>query len=185
MPDVLTTGSVVAGYRVERLIGRGATGDVYLAADAKGRQVALKVLIPELAHNERFRERFLREARIAASLDEPHVVPALASGEEDGLLYLVMRFVDGLDLREILQREGELGLTYPRYNGAPSYSPDGTKFAFDQDVGDAVPTAHGSSSRMPTAAARTGSRRGSRRRSHTTPMPTGHRTASGLALRAS
>ena len=108
MPDVLTTGSVVAGYRIARLIGRGATGAVYLADDAQGQQVALKVLIPELARNERFRERFLREARIAASLEEPHVVPTLATGEEDGELYLVMRFVDGLDLREILKREGPL-----------------------------------------------------------------------------
>ena len=108
MPDVLTTGSVVAGYRIARLIGRGATGAVYLADDAQGQQVALKVLIPELARNERFRERFLREARIAASLEEPHIVPTLATGEEDGELYLVMRFVDGLDLREILKREGPL-----------------------------------------------------------------------------
>jgi ABC-type transport system substrate-binding protein/tRNA A-37 threonylcarbamoyl transferase component Bud32 len=108
MPDVLTTGSVVAGYRIARLIGRGATGAVYLAEDGEGQQVALKVLIPELARNERFRERFLREARIAASLDEPHVVPTLATGEQDGVLYLAMRFVDGLDLREILKREGGL-----------------------------------------------------------------------------
>ena len=108
MPDVLTTGSVVAGYRIARLIGRGATGAVYLAEDPQGQRVALKVLIPELARNERFRERFLREARIAASLDEPHIVPTLATGSEDGVLYLVMRFVDGLDLREILKREGPL-----------------------------------------------------------------------------
>ena len=87
----LSTGSVVAGYRISRLIGRGATGAVYLAEDADGRQVALKVLIPELANDARFRERFLREARIAASLDEPHVVPTLATGEHDGTLYLVMR----------------------------------------------------------------------------------------------
>lgn len=109
MPDVLTTGSVVAGYRIVRLIGRGATGGVYLADDPDGQQVALKVLIPELARNERFRERFLREARIAASLEEPHVVPTFASGNEAGMLYLVMRFVDGLDLREILKRQGPLG----------------------------------------------------------------------------
>ena len=108
MPDVLETGSVVAGYRIARLIGRGATGAVYLAADAEGSEVALKVLIPELAQDARFRERFLRESQIAASLDEPHVVPTLAVGEDDGMLYLAMRFVDGLDLREILKREGPL-----------------------------------------------------------------------------
>ncbi len=108
MPDIPQTGSVVAGYRIERLLGRGATGAVYLAEDPDGRQVALKVLIPELAQNERFRTRFLHEAEIAASLDEPHVVPTLAMGEDDGSLYLVMRFIDGLDLRELLKREGPL-----------------------------------------------------------------------------
>src|ERR1700710_447027 len=108
MPDVLTTGSVVAGHRIVRLIGRGATGAVYLAEDAAGGQVALKLLLPELARDERFRERFLREARIAAELNEPHVVPVLAMGEEDGLLWLVMPFVDGPDLRALLQRDGAL-----------------------------------------------------------------------------
>ncbi len=78
MPDVLETGSVVAGYRIARLIGRGATGAVYLAADAEGNEVALKVMLPDLAQDARFRERFLRESKIAASLDEPHVVPTPA-----------------------------------------------------------------------------------------------------------
>src|SRR3954453_19031615 len=108
MSVALATGSVVAGYRVSRLIGRGATGAVYLAEDAEGRQVALKVLIPELASDERFRERFLREAAIAAGLDEPPVVPTVATGEHEGTLYLVMPYIDGLDLREILKREGPL-----------------------------------------------------------------------------
>ena len=109
MSGVLTTGSIVAGYRIERLIGQGATGAVYLAEDAAGGQVALKVLIPELAHDSRFRERFLRETQIAAGLDEPHVVPTIATGEDDGTLFLAMRYVDGLDLREMLRREGALG----------------------------------------------------------------------------
>ena len=108
MPVALTTGSVVAGYRILRLIGRGATGAVYLAADADGRQVALKMLMPELAQDARFRERFLRESQIVAALDEPHVVPTVAFGEANGSLYLVMRYVDGLDLRKVLGREGPL-----------------------------------------------------------------------------
>ena len=108
MAASLTTGSVVAGYRISRLIGRGATGAVYLAVDADGRSVALKVLIPELAQDARFRERFLREATIAASLDEPHVVPTLGMGDDGGTSYLVMRYVDGHDLREILRQEGAL-----------------------------------------------------------------------------
>ena len=108
MPDVLETGSVVAGYRIVRLLGRGATGAVYLAVDPEGNEVALKVLIPELAQDARFQERFLRESEIAASLDEPHVVPTLAAGDDGGILYLAMRFIDGLDLREILKRDGSL-----------------------------------------------------------------------------
>jgi serine/threonine-protein kinase len=108
MSGLLTTGSIVAGYRISRLIGRGATGAVYVAEDSHGRQVALKVLIPELAQDTRFRERFQREAQMAAALDEPHVVPTIAMGEEDGTLYLAMSYVDGLDLREILKREGPL-----------------------------------------------------------------------------
>ena len=108
MPVVLETGSVLAGYRISRLIGQGATGAVYLAEGADGQQVALKVLIAELALDARFRERFLREAEIAAALDEPHIVPTVAMGEEDGTLYLVMRYVHGLDLREILRQEGPL-----------------------------------------------------------------------------
>ena len=64
--------------------------------------------IPELARDERFRQRFLREAQIAAALDEPHVVPTVAVGEDAGMLYLAMAYIDGLDLREILRREGPL-----------------------------------------------------------------------------
>ena len=109
MSTVLTSGSIVAGFRIVRVIGQGAGGTVYLATDADGRQVALKVPSPELARDERFRQRFLREAQIAAALDEPHVVPTVAIGEDAGTLYLAMAYIDGLDLREILRREGPLG----------------------------------------------------------------------------
>ena len=108
MSTALTSGSIVAGFRIVRVIGQGAGGTVYLAADADGRQIALKVPIPELARDERFRQRFLREAQIAAALDEPHVVPTVAVGEDAGTLYLAMAYIDGLDLREILRREGPL-----------------------------------------------------------------------------
>src|SRR5215208_1576481 len=102
-------GTSVAGYTIERLLGRGGMGAVYLAEDtALARKVALKLLSPELAENERFRERFLRESRVAASLDHPHVVPIYQAGEADGVLYIAMRYVEGTDLKALLEREGPL-----------------------------------------------------------------------------
>ena len=84
-------------------------GTVYLAEDTRrGGAVALKVLVRELAEDERFRQRFLRESKLAASLDHPHVVPILDAGEDDGVLYLAMALRRGLDLRELLRREGRL-----------------------------------------------------------------------------
>jgi serine/threonine protein kinase len=101
--------SVVAGFRVKSLIGQGAMGAVYLAEDtATGAQVALKVLAPELSQDERFRQRFLRESQLAASLDSAHAVRTIGSGEENGVLYLAMAYVVGSDLRRLLQDEGRL-----------------------------------------------------------------------------
>src|SRR6185503_5178736 len=87
MPLDVTVGTIVAGYRVERELGRGASGAVFLARDEHlDRPVALKLLSPELAADERFRERFLRESRIVAHLDHPGVVSVYAAGERDGRL---------------------------------------------------------------------------------------------------
>src|SRR5262245_52427315 len=108
MGSVLASGTVVAGFRVGSLVGEGATGVVYLAEAADGRRVALKLLAPELARDERFRARFLRESQLAATLDHPHIVPTVASGEHEGLLYLAMAYVDGSDLRRLLKRERRL-----------------------------------------------------------------------------
>src|SRR5579884_394249 len=103
------TGSVIAGFRVVSLVGEGAMGAVYLAEEAvTGRRVALKVLGAELARDERFRQRFLRESQVASSLDHPNVVATVAAGEEEGLLFLAMEYVEGSDLRELLRREGRL-----------------------------------------------------------------------------
>ena len=105
----LKPGTTVAGYRIETLIGRGGMGAVYRASEqGLERKVALKVIAPELASDERFRERFLRESRLAASLDHPHVIPIYQAGEEEGLLYLAMRYVEGSDLAGLLAREGAL-----------------------------------------------------------------------------
>jgi YVTN family beta-propeller protein len=102
-------GTQIAGYRLEELVGRGGMGVVYRAHDlALERSVALKLLAPELAQDERFRERFLVESRLAASLDHPNVVPIHDAGEVEGQLYLAMRYVEGSDLRTLLAEEGRL-----------------------------------------------------------------------------
>ena len=102
-------GSVLAGYRIERLLGRGGMSSVYLAEHLRlQRKVALKLMAPELADDERFRERFLRESQLAASLDHPNVVPVYDADEADGVLYIAMRYVEGDDLRGLLRRDSPL-----------------------------------------------------------------------------
>src|SRR3954447_8985034 len=104
-----TSGSVVAGCRLEEEIGRGGMGVVYRATDESlQRTVALKLIAPELTTNPDFRERFKRESRLAASIEHPNVVPVYAAGEADDLLYLVTRFVRGTDLRALIQEQGAL-----------------------------------------------------------------------------
>jgi ABC-type branched-subunit amino acid transport system substrate-binding protein/DNA-binding beta-propeller fold protein YncE len=106
----MKTGTIFAGYRIEDLVGRGGMGVVYRATDLSlERPVALKLIAPELAEDERFRSRFLREPRLAASLDHPNVIPIYDAGEHDGQLYLAMRFVEGSDLRTLIDTEGKLG----------------------------------------------------------------------------
>jgi DNA-binding beta-propeller fold protein YncE/tRNA A-37 threonylcarbamoyl transferase component Bud32 len=102
-------GTELAGYRIEALLGRGGMSVVYRADHARlKRKVALKLLAPELAEDERFRERFLRESQLAASLDHPNVVPIYDAGEVEGLLYIAMRYVPGTDLKALLRNEGAL-----------------------------------------------------------------------------
>ncbi len=99
------------GYRIERELGRGSMGVVYLAEDVRlERNVALKVLAPFLAHDERFRARFIRESQVAANLDHAHIVPIYSAGEAGGLLYIAMRYVDGRDLRALIDADGPLTL---------------------------------------------------------------------------
>jgi hypothetical protein len=102
-------GSVLAGHRIERVLGRGGMGVVYAATDLSlERTVALKLIAPELAENVGFRRRFIAESRTAASLDHPNVVPIFRAGEEDGALFLAMRYVDGDNLGTIVMRDGAL-----------------------------------------------------------------------------
>jgi YVTN family beta-propeller protein len=105
----MVAGATLAAYRIERLIGRGGMGDVFLADDTRlGRPVALKVVTEALAEDDRFRERLLRESRLAASLDHPNVVPIYDAGDADGRLFIAMRYVSGLDLKALLRAEGPL-----------------------------------------------------------------------------
>jgi serine/threonine protein kinase len=102
-------GTAIAGFRVEAVIGRGAMGTVYAAQDlALERRVALKILAPQFARDDRFRERFLRESKLAASLEHPHILPVHAAGEFEGQLYLAMRYVEGRDLSVALASLGRL-----------------------------------------------------------------------------
>ena len=107
--DRFAIGTEIAGYRIDALIARGGMGVVYRATHlGLERQVALKVIARELADREGFRERFLRESRLAARLDHPAVVPVYDSREVDGELIVAMRFVAGGDLRRLIDREGPL-----------------------------------------------------------------------------
>jgi Protein kinase domain len=102
-------GATLAGYRIERRLGRGGMSVVYLAEDlALGRKVALKVLAPELSDEQGFRERFRLESRLAASIDHPNVIPIFEAGEAEGQLYIAMRYVEGSDLRRLIDEEGAL-----------------------------------------------------------------------------
>ncbi|MGZ4203592.1 MAG: protein kinase domain-containing protein, partial [Thermoleophilaceae bacterium] len=103
----LEAGSVIAGYRIDELISRGGMGVVYRVTNvALNRIYALKVLAPELAEDPSFRERFRREMRIAASLHHPNVVGIHYAGDHEGLLFFVMDYIIGTDLRELLIKTG-------------------------------------------------------------------------------
>jgi YVTN family beta-propeller protein len=105
----LQIGGEILGYRLEELAGRGGMGIVYRAYDGRlKRTVALKLVVPELSQDERFRTRFLAETEAAAALEHSNVVPIHDAGEFEGQLYLVMRYVDGSDLKALLRTEGEL-----------------------------------------------------------------------------
>ncbi len=98
-----------ASYLIERTLGRGGMSVVYLAEHQwLQRKVALKVLAPQLAEDERFRDRFIRESRLAASLDHPNIIPIYEAGGSGGDLFIAMRYVEGSDLRTLLHEEGAL-----------------------------------------------------------------------------
>jgi len=102
-------GSDFGHYRIEQFIGRGGMGVVYRAEHVHlGRKVAIKLLAPELAANDSFRERFVRESQLAASIDHPNVIPIYEAADLDGTYFIAMRYVEGIDLKEVIQSSGRL-----------------------------------------------------------------------------
>src|SRR6478609_7439246 len=104
------TAALADRYRIDRELGAGGMATVYLARDLRhDRDVALKVLRPDLAESIG-RQRFLREIRLAAGLNHPHILPLHDSGEADGFLFFVMPVMQGQSLRDRLRAEGRLSV---------------------------------------------------------------------------
>jgi predicted Ser/Thr protein kinase len=102
-------GDVFVDYRIEGLAGRGGMGVVYRATQlGLERTVALKVITPALADDEDFRKRFVAESKAAASVEHPNVIPVYYAGEREGVLFIVMRYVDGPDLRALVRAQDRL-----------------------------------------------------------------------------
>ncbi|MET7465820.1 serine/threonine-protein kinase [Nonomuraea sp. NPDC005501] len=112
MNDRSLIGQEVAGYYIEDIVGKGGMAVVYLALDPRlSRRVALKILNPVLSVDDRFRQRFILESRTVASIEHPNIIPIYeANADADGVLYISMRYVDGLDLRRLIYDRGPLPL---------------------------------------------------------------------------
>jgi Protein kinase domain len=107
----LGPGSRIGKYVLERQIGHGGMAVVFGARDDQlGRLVALKIMAPSVASDPEFRERFVRESKAAAAVDDPHIIPMFEAGESAGVLFIAMRYVAGGDVRSLLAREGPLSV---------------------------------------------------------------------------
>jgi len=105
----LQPGDHFAGHRIDAVAGRGGMGVVYRALQLDlDRHVALKVIAQQLAQDQTFRDRFVRESRAAASIDHPNVIPIYYAGEHEGVLYIAMRYVEGPDLRSLVRAHERL-----------------------------------------------------------------------------
>ncbi|MFO7584844.1 MAG: protein kinase [Anaerolineales bacterium] len=103
--------TTLSSYRGLKLIGRGGMADVYRAeSPTNGREVAIKVLPPSFAEDEQFRRRFMREAKVVAGLQHPNIVEILNYGEENGTYYIVMEYLNGPDLRNLLKENKRIAL---------------------------------------------------------------------------
>ena len=105
----LGPGTVFAGHRIEAVAGRGGMGVVYQATQlALDRTIALKVIAAGLLDDQTVRNRFVRESKVAASIDHPNVIPIYYAGEEHGIAFIAMRYVPGDDVRSLVRRVGPL-----------------------------------------------------------------------------
>src|SRR3954471_11322109 len=105
----LALGTTFAEHEIRGIAGRGGMGIVYRALDLRlKREVALKVIAPKASKDPEFRVRFQRECEVAASIHHPTLIPVYTAGEQDGSLYVTMRFVEGADLSVLLKRRGRL-----------------------------------------------------------------------------
>lgn len=127
---VVTHAGSVAGYRIDSLAGTGGMGVVYRATDTElGRPVALKLIAPERAADPALRELFVRESLTAARLEHPNVIPIHRAGEDDGQLFIAMRFVEGASLQELIAEN-------------PGGMPPGRAARIVARVADALDAAH-------------------------------------------
>src|SRR6476619_610848 len=107
----LRVGETLAGYRILRLLGSGGMGEVYLVQHPRlPRRDALKVLRPDVSNDASFRERFIREADLAAGLRHPHIVGIHDRGEHDGQLWIAMDYIEGVDAAELMQQRYPAGM---------------------------------------------------------------------------
>ncbi len=109
MSPTLEVGTDFAGYHIESALDRGGMSEVFLAEHLRlGRKAALKVLATDLGSDQTFRDRFIAESRLAASLNHPNIIPIYDAGEADGILYIAMRLVEGADLKTVIREDGPL-----------------------------------------------------------------------------
>jgi DNA-binding beta-propeller fold protein YncE len=130
VPGAFAPGSRIAGYLLEEQIGQGGMAVVFRAHDERlDRTVALKILAPALASDEAFRQRFMRESRAAAAVDDPHIIPVFEAGEASGVLFIAMRWVRGGDVRSLIGQAGPM--------------PPGRAAEITSQVASALDAAHG------------------------------------------
>ncbi len=104
-------GTRIGKYVLEQQIGHGGMAVVFRARDDQlGRPVALKIMAPSVASDAEFRQRFVRESKTAAAVDDPHIIPVFEAGDSAGVLFIAMRYVAGGDVRSLLAREGPMSV---------------------------------------------------------------------------